>query len=240
MAPLLDLNQVNPSHVFVLLFLLVGGSMVHRALAQNVGPRFAPVAFSFGTSPRSILRRCNANYLAGWIPFSLSALCSNDVMPAPDFACKVINASNGYVHENCNWILSRLVRDFETYWMSDETKTVLGDMLQEKWEYAKERAILACEDKREIAKPKQAGLYVSVYTALAPPPRSFLHFDWTSIFVIGVQFALSTVPYITSGNPSVFTITLAGTLLALSTSCLPALVLPSLVFSKQVLSYQHA
>jgi hypothetical protein len=172
MAPLLDLNQVNPSHVFVLLFLLVGGSMVHRALAQNVGPRFAPVAFSFGTSPRSILRRCNANYLAGWIPFSLSALCSND--------------------------------------------------------------------KREIAKPKQAGLYVSVYTALAPPPRSFLHFDWTSIFVIGVQFALSTVPYITSGNPSVFTITLAGTLLALSTSCLPALVLPSLVFSKQVLSHQHA
>jgi hypothetical protein len=72
MAPLLDLNQVNPSHVFVLLFLLVGGSMVHRALAQNVGPRFAPVAFSFGTSPLSILRRCNANYLAGWIPFSLS------------------------------------------------------------------------------------------------------------------------------------------------------------------------
>jgi hypothetical protein len=148
-------------------------------------------------------------------------------MPAPDFACKVINASSGYVRENCSWILSRLVRDLETYWMSDETKTVLGDMLQEKWEYAKERAILACEDKCEIAKPKQAGLCFSVYTALAPPPRSFLDFDWTSIFVIGVQFALSTVPYITSGNPSVFTITLVSTLLALSTSCLPAWFFPA-------------
>jgi hypothetical protein len=164
---------------------------------------------------------------AGSPSLSLSALCSNDVMPAPDFACNVSNASNGYVRENCNWILSRLVWDFETFWMCDETKTVLGDMLQENWEYVKKRAILACEDKREIAKPKQAGLCVSVYTALAPRTKSFLHFNCTGIFVIGVQFALSTVPYITSGNPSVSTITLAGTLLALSTSYLPAWSFPA-------------
>lgn len=39
---------INPSEIFSLL-LLLGGDIVGRALAQIVGPRFTPIAFSFGT-----------------------------------------------------------------------------------------------------------------------------------------------------------------------------------------------
>ncbi len=40
---------MNPSDVFSVL-LILGGDVVGRALAQLVGSRITPVAFSFGTS----------------------------------------------------------------------------------------------------------------------------------------------------------------------------------------------
>jgi len=57
----IKLQWVNPSDIFSLL-LLLGGDIVARALAQIVGPRFTPIALSFGTFPYQFshcLKTCN-------------------------------------------------------------------------------------------------------------------------------------------------------------------------------------
>ncbi|KAF5722161.1 hypothetical protein FMUND_3123 [Fusarium mundagurra] len=123
----------HPSDAFSVL-LLLGGDVVARALAQLVGWRLTPVAFSFGTSLfRRTLPLMHGNQLTnglptvtlGWVAYAITAVVSaigeNKLMPPPDFSCLVINGETGYVRENHSWIIGRMVRDFES-WMGKQQR----------------------------------------------------------------------------------------------------------------------
>ncbi|TVY71123.1 hypothetical protein Focb16_v000048 [Fusarium oxysporum f. sp. cubense] len=117
----------HPSDAFSVL-LLLGGDVIARALAQLVGSRLTPVAFSFGTSLfRRTLPLMHGNQLTnglptvtlGWVAYAIAAIVSaigeNKLMPPADFPCLVINGETGYVRENHSWIIGRMVRDFDSW-----------------------------------------------------------------------------------------------------------------------------
>ncbi|KAF2494622.1 hypothetical protein BU16DRAFT_618656 [Lophium mytilinum] len=87
----------NPQGVLAIL-LLLGGDVVQKALAQTSGGTITPVCFSFG-----------------WAGYSIKALSSltgdGRLLPEPDHHVKVYNLETGYVRENKNWVIGRLVRD---------------------------------------------------------------------------------------------------------------------------------
>ncbi|THU81968.1 hypothetical protein K435DRAFT_464847 [Dendrothele bispora CBS 962.96] len=89
----------NPTDTLDIL-LIIGGDIVHQALAQLSGRTLTPVAFSFG-----------------WVSYSFNTLRSivgdGRLMPPPDYSAKIINADNGYSRTNRSWVLGRLLRDFE-------------------------------------------------------------------------------------------------------------------------------
>lgn len=89
----------NPSDTMTIL-LIIGGDIVHMALAQLSGRTFVPVAFSFG-----------------WVAYSfhtvMSVVGDGCLMPKHDYPAKLINASTGFARDNRSWVLGRLLRDFE-------------------------------------------------------------------------------------------------------------------------------
>ncbi|KIY46270.1 hypothetical protein FISHEDRAFT_75796 [Fistulina hepatica ATCC 64428] len=90
----------NPNGTLTIILLILGGDIVHKALAQLSGSYVVPVAFS-----------------CGWIGYSFNTLMSvvgdGRLMPPPDYDAKLINGANGFVRDNRSWVLGRLLRDFE-------------------------------------------------------------------------------------------------------------------------------
>jgi hypothetical protein len=80
--------------------MLIGGDIVHNALAQSTGTRFTPACFSFG-----------------WVAYAFSALArvfgDGRLLPPPDTPVKVFNLSTGTMRSNENWAVGRLMRDLE-------------------------------------------------------------------------------------------------------------------------------
>ncbi|KAJ6436690.1 Protein kinase-like domain protein [Purpureocillium lavendulum] len=213
----------HPGNVFAVL-LILGGDVVARALAQLVGSRLTPVAFSFG-----------------WVAYATTAAASatgeNKLMPLADISCKVINGETGYVRDNCSWIIGRMVRDFEM-WM-DKQPRVLGhpalpsdqrtnpvqtrvnELIELKWLGQRERA----RDKGEVdpQRPRKAGLCVSVYRAKhatkgcpgydAPYVTGFLTYI--------IQLGLAAIPCGLFGDWSILLVTAAGIGLCLAWGALP-------------------
>ncbi|KAI9853644.1 MAG: hypothetical protein M1813_002035 [Trichoglossum hirsutum] len=230
----------NPSEVFSVLFIL-GGGVVQRAIAQLAGSSVTPVAFSFGTlsSPGQQLRaRSTASQMSftnrlvfhflGWVSYAVKAVVSafgeNKLMPFPDYACKVINGRTGYVRDNSSWIISRIVRDFES-WMDSgkrdgRIRTHLREMLDQRWEKDK----LAAERKepgsgKDVARPLKAGLCVSIYKAGRARPG---YPGYDLVYYIGfvtavVQLGIAAIPCGILGNWSLFLVTVSGIFLSFAT-----------------------
>lgn len=98
-AAVLAAQWSNPTG-FLSLLMIIGGPVIQVALAQISGPRFVPICFSFGW----------ISYIFSMIP----ALAGDGrLMPAVDYACKVINLRTGYARTNRSWIIGRLLRDLE-------------------------------------------------------------------------------------------------------------------------------
>lgn len=91
----------NPNDVLSVL-LVIGGGIVRNALAQTSGHFYTPVCFSFG-----------------WVAYSFDALVGvigdGRLLPLPDHPVRVMNLESGYVRENRNWILGRILRDNEVF-----------------------------------------------------------------------------------------------------------------------------
>lgn len=98
--PNLQSQWKSPSDVFSIL-LILGGDIIHRALAQLVGSTglFTPVAFSFG-----------------WVAYAVSSVVAiigtGRLMPPPDYDLLVVNAQSGYARHNNSWVLGRVLRDW--------------------------------------------------------------------------------------------------------------------------------
>jgi hypothetical protein len=73
----------------------------------------------------------------------------------PDYGCKVINASNGYIWENSSWVIGRIAWDFG-YWRNERVMQRMDELVSDKWIELK-RCDLAASC------PRQAGLVISVY-----------------------------------------------------------------------------
>ena len=184
----------DPSDILSLL-LLVGGDVIQRAIAQLSGdPRMpTPVVFSFG-----------------WVAYTFTALLSavgdNRLMPsAPDLQSVVINAKNGFVRTNKSWILGRVLRDYEKYWIPAEAKRKLDLMLH------------------KANRPK-AGLCVSIFEAdpsktAGRPSRDLL---WVVGYLVAiVQLVVAAIPWIIWNEWETFAVTAAGTILAFVSASLP-------------------
>lgn len=91
----------NPSDVLSLL-LIIGGDIVQKALAQTTAGSIPPVCFSFG-----------------WVAYSFTTLVGvvgdGRLLPPPDFPVKVFNLETGYVRDNKNWVVGRILRDNEAF-----------------------------------------------------------------------------------------------------------------------------
>lgn len=171
----------NPSDVSTIL-MVIGGDVVQKALAQGTGtPYFTPVCFSFG-----------------WVSYAFMALVEiigdGRLLPEPDFPVKVFNLDSGYVRENKNWVIGRLLRDIET---DVSRQHSLGT----------------------------EGIRISVFEAKRNqngPTRCSM--GWTHLYgllCILVQFALATIPIVTSGEWDIMMITATGTILVQLIGCLP-------------------
>ncbi|KAI0845076.1 hypothetical protein F5Y00DRAFT_265926 [Daldinia vernicosa] len=218
----------NPTGVFSVL-LLLGGDVVARALAQLVGSRITPVAFSFG-------------WVAYAVTAVLSAISGDGLMPAPDYSCKVVNAQNGFVRDNDSWIIGRIVRDFET-WMDSQpqaqntdvsgavevnrvavrntVENSVKEMIELGWESMKRRA--RERGKPEPARPPKAGLCVSIYKA-RKPSKNYPGYD--SPYIAGLvtcllQLGVTAIPCGLYDNLSILLVTGAGMILAFISEALP-------------------
>ncbi|TRX90295.1 hypothetical protein FHL15_008840 [Xylaria flabelliformis] len=193
----------NPSDVFSVL-LILGGDVVARALAQLAGSRITPVAFSFG-----------------WVSYAIMAVVhafgENKLMPAADCACKVINGHNGFVRDNSSWIISRIMRDFET-WKDDgpanrpAIQTHIGELLKHEK-----------NSRKIIEQSNRAGLRISIYKAGNAQPGYPGH-DWVyfaGFATVIAQLGLAAIPCGLYGHWAILVVTIAGIILSFATGALP-------------------
>ena len=184
----------NPSDILSLL-LLIGGDVIQRAIAQLAGDHGlpTPVVFSFG-----------------WVAYSftslLSAVGDKRLMPAaPDLQSVVIDTSYGHARTNQSWILGRVLRDYENYWMPSPVRQALDAVLAK-------------------AQRPRAGLCISVFEADPDREAGRASRDllwWIGYLVAVVQLVLAAIPWIIWHEWEIFVVTAAGTILAFISASLP-------------------
>lgn len=168
----------NPSDVLSLL-LIIGGDIVQKALSQGTPGHFSPVCFSFG-----------------WVAYSFTALVSvigdGRLLPPPDFPVKVFNLETGYVRENKNWVIGRILRDNEVFM-----------------------------NKRKALKHAgiRISVYTAEAPEKARPLTHWSERIW--VVVTAIQLAVSVVPWGLYGEWGVFLVTMSGVMTAFITGQLP-------------------
>ncbi|KAI6762455.1 hypothetical protein HG530_008435 [Fusarium avenaceum] len=198
----------NPGDVFSVL-LILGGDVVARALAQLVGSRITPVAFSFG-----------------WVAYAVSAVVGamgdNKLMPSPDTPCEVINAKSGYTRANTSWIIGRVVRDYDD-WKDDAVSKHLKTMLDKKDEFDRRMNHTKPGSGDTLPYPKKTGLCVSVYKAeeaqAGIPGYDFVY--WLGFGTSILELGIAAIPCGIFGDWSILLITVVGILLSSLTGSLP-------------------
>ncbi|KAF5634655.1 hypothetical protein F52700_5848 [Fusarium sp. NRRL 52700] len=180
---------VNPSDVSTILFVL-GGDVVQKAYSQATGKIYVPVCFSFGCVAYAFIA------LVGIIG-------DGRLLAPPDYPCKVLNLKSGYLRENKNFIIGRLLRDLEAI----ETR----------------EASIAAEDQGFDG--SSYALKITVFEAVWNKNQR-TEFSWGWIHIVGIiitliQLTLSFIPFIVSRTWSVLLITVAGNLLVQWTGLLP-------------------
>lgn len=134
----------------------------------------------------------------GWVSYAFMALVEiigdGRLLPTPDFPVKVFNLDSGHVRENKNWVIGRVLRDIET--SLSRQKPLDNESLR----------ISVFE-----AKPNRNG----------PTQYSMSWIHLYGLLCVVLQFALATIPVITSGEWDIMMITAAGTVLVQLVGCLP-------------------
>lgn len=189
------------------LLLLVGGDVVQIQLAQLTGSRWlTPAAFSFG-----------------WLAYSFMYLAAivggREITPDTDVSAIVINGITGYSRDIQNWMLGRLLTDFESgYWMTEKIRSELARV-------------------RKTGGESKAGLVVSFFEATSDkkypdnelelrkggvpatePKRGFVwYFGW---LVILIQLGIAAIPWAIWREWEVFLVTGCANILSVFTASL--------------------
>lgn len=180
----------NPGDIFSLL-LLVGGDVIQKAIARQVGVQvlgihFNPVAFSFG-----------------WVAYGFMSLASvlgnQKLMPGTKFPLKVINCESGYDRDNQSWVISCLFEHYEN-----------REAQQSKQQSGPPRDSTG-----------SVSLAIEIFVAKAskgPKPGLFW---FLCLLVILVQQGLGVAVWVHSGEWSIFMITATGTILSVISASWP-------------------
>lgn len=171
---------LNPVDISTIL-LVIGGDVVQKALAQSTGKRFTPVCFSFG-----------------WVTYAFIALIGvigdGKLLPPPDYPVKVFNLTSGYVRENKNWVIGRILRDIEADLAEQEPLNDYGIRIS---------------------------FYKAAENKNAPTGFSYSRMHLFGLICIIIQLALAALPIILNGEWDIMLITGAGTILAQIAGSLP-------------------
>lgn len=189
----------QPSDTFSVL-LIVGGDVIQLTLANLTGCVITPIAFSFG-------------WVAYAITAALGAMSDNRLISCrPEVPVKVFNLKTGYGRDNQSWLLSRLVKTYDTWMLAEARKAV--DKLREE---AAERM-----PDNPPQKDQTIGLCVTVYTWDSKAGMPSLDYIWWSgLVVTAVQLGVAAIPLALRGNWAIFLAAISGTLLAYASASLP-------------------
>jgi hypothetical protein len=178
-ASLFSAQWTNPSDVSTVV-MIIGGDVVRTALAQSTGTWFTPVCFSFG-----------------WVSYAFMVLVNvlgdGRLLPQPDFPVKVFNLSSGYVRQNQNWVIGRIMRDHET-WINTKSR----------WDQGIRISIFEAKENKNC------------WTKFS---YDWIHLF--GLFWMIVQHVIASIPVIIAGDWSIVLLTAAGTVLALAHGALP-------------------
>ncbi|KAK4206885.1 hypothetical protein QBC37DRAFT_434288, partial [Rhypophila decipiens] len=208
----LSAQWTNPSDVTTVL-MVIGGDVVQKALAQCTGTLYAPVCFSFG-----------------WVSFAFVALVNvlgdGRLLPAPDYPAKIFNLQSGYVRENKNWVIGRILRDHErSMWRthglhSSGVRITVFDAIDRP---SPGKGLVS-----KILRPKGA-------VNRHPFPYGRTHL-WGFLITL-VQLGIAAIPIALDRDWGVMLVTAGGTLLALVFGAMPQWTvekLPSRMRSRSV------
>ncbi|KAI0861596.1 hypothetical protein F4860DRAFT_475612 [Xylaria cubensis] len=157
----------------------------------------------------------------GWVSYAVMAVAhafsENKLMPAADCACKVINGHNGLVRDNSSWVISRIMRDFET-WKDDDVpakrpiQTHIGELL----EHEK-------NSRKTIEQSNKAGLRIFVYKAgkAQPGHPGYDRVYFTGFLTAIAQLGLAAIPCSLYDRWAILAVTAAGIILSFATGALP-------------------
>ncbi|CZR69303.1 uncharacterized protein PAC_19203 [Phialocephala subalpina] len=170
----------QPTDVFSVPLLLI----VNKALAQLSGGMLTPVTFPFG-----------------WVSYAVTTFLASvgdaKLMPsASEGPCLLITAKNGYIRTNVSWVISRVLRDYES-WMDPAVRLRLRleKMLDERQSYM-HHITKKGHWFPDLGRPASAYRYTS-------------------------HLATAAIPIATVGDWSILMITIASTAFALITGSLP-------------------
>lgn len=171
----------NPTDISTIL-MVIGGDVVQKALAQGTGVwYFTPVCFSFGC-----------------VSYAFTALVNiignGRLLPEPDYPVKVFNLESGYVRENKNWVVGRILRDLETSLSEEEP---------------------LADDAIRIS------VYEAAVNRNGLTQFSLSHMHLWGLACILVQLGLATIPIALAREWDIMLITAAGTLLVQMVGALP-------------------
>ena len=192
---------------------IVGGDVIHLALAQLSGGFFTPVAFSFG-----------------WVAYSFHSLMAlvgaQKLMPESDYPAIVVNGRNGYVRANRSWILGRILRDFD-FWkpraVEDEVRRILDEAERADAVHSAELVFHHPPPPRPPRR-ERAGLCISIFSTAAHPPAGTPTHDllfYSGIATTVVQLGIAAIPCALWNQWLILMITACGILLALASGALP-------------------
>lgn len=125
----------------------------------------------------------------------------------------VITTKNGYSRPNNSWVLSRILRDYES-WMDIAVRLKLNSIMDDRHNYLKSHT----KPGTPVPRPQKSGLCIAVYEpsrrSRAAESRHDLVY-WSGFPVILSQIAVSIVPLLSpSRDWSVMVITVVGTILS--------------------------
>ena len=152
-------------------------------------------------------------------------------MPEPDLPSIIINAESGYTRTNHNWVLGRILRDFD-YWKPNQVRDVLKQILDDA-----RRADVENAKKKGIEPPpprERAGLCISIFCTIPIPTGVTPHpagrnvntptRDWvfySGILCAIIQLAIASIPCALYGQWPTLMITGWGILLAFACGLFP-------------------
>ncbi|KAL9621520.1 MAG: hypothetical protein Q9160_004050 [Pyrenula sp. 1 TL-2023] len=170
----------NPNDVLSVL-LIIGADIVQKAIAQTSGGLFTPVCFSFG-----------------WVAYSLLSLIGilgdGRLLPNPDYPVKVFNLNSGYVRDNKNWIIGRILRDNAIF--MERENPLDGNAIR-----------ISIYEARADHKT----------SAVAGSGRV----RYFGVLIMACQLAIAAIPMILYQEWTIFMVTSAGTILAIIAAALP-------------------